>query len=167
MKAKYVLLNHFSQRYPKLPRVQPLAAANDGETASRPKVALAFDLMTLPLRSFEKTSSYTDAMESLFAELAAEDPEDGEMEEKDDKKPAKGKSGKQPAEKQQVKKLRDMDESELTNRQKKKLERAGNWPKPEAEGGKKRPSDGEDVEMEKPAVKRTKSEIVAQGNQHD
>lgn len=96
MNAKYLLLNHFSQRYPKLPRIQPFDPASEQK---RPIIALAFDLMTLPLKAFPIMESYNDALEALFEEMAEAEPEsDAEDEGKTKfaKKPAEKKNGKQP-----------------------------------------------------------------------
>jgi ribonuclease Z len=72
MQADYLLLNHFSQRYPKLPRLQ---APIDNASGKRPVIALAFDLMTLPLSSFWKMENYTDALEELFVEVEGAESE--------------------------------------------------------------------------------------------
>ncbi len=79
MQAKYLLLNHFSQRYPKLPRLQPVDPVADPSAASyrRPTIALAFDLMTLPLASFWKMAQYTEALEELFSEVEAAESDAG------------------------------------------------------------------------------------------
>ncbi|CAE6445219.1 unnamed protein product [Rhizoctonia solani] len=64
MNAKYLLLTHFSQRYPKIPVI------NSGLTAT----ALAFDYMTISTPDFWKVGSYMGALEKVFeSELAADD----------------------------------------------------------------------------------------------
>ena len=173
MNAKYVLLNHFSQRYPKLPRVQPIPSSErDVENKSNPKVALAFDLMTLPLRSFERVSGFTDAMEELFKE---EEEEEGEAEAtgKGKIEDTNGTNGK-PKNGKTVKGLPQgktgKDGSEMSNSQRRKLERKKLWDDKKASdaspvAGEKRQSAAEDdVDMERGTVKRTKSEnmVVAQ-----
>jgi hypothetical protein len=82
MNAKYLLLNHFSQRYPKLPRIQPFDPKSE---QTRPIIALAFDLMTLPLRSFQKMEAYNDAFQALFQEMAEVEPESDEEEDTEGK----------------------------------------------------------------------------------
>lgn len=77
MQADYLLLNHFSQRYPKLPRLQ---APTDNASGKRPVIALAFDLMTLPLSSFWKMENYTDALEELFVEVEGAESETAQSE---------------------------------------------------------------------------------------
>ena len=68
MKARNVLLTHFSARYPKLP---PVAF----ESRS-PKVAVAFDYMTIRTRDFDKFHKLVEPMELLFG--AAGDTRDDE-----------------------------------------------------------------------------------------
>jgi ribonuclease Z len=161
MKAKYVLLNHFSQRYPKLPRVQPVPVSEqDDPTRSNPKVALAFDLMTLPLKSFDKVAGYTDAMEILFKEEEKEDVNgsgetQGEM--TDGKQQKNGKTPKGKNEK---------SGSELSNSQRRKIERKQQWetkktsPASPVAGEKRQSGATDDVDTERGTVKRTKSENV-------
>lgn len=95
MNAKYLLLNHFSQRYPKLPRIQPFDPTSENK---RPIIALAFDLMSLPLKAFPAMETYNDALEALFEEMAEAEPESDAEEEAEQisaKKPAEKKNGKQ------------------------------------------------------------------------
>lgn len=103
MRAKYILLNHFSQRYPKLPKLpmptsvvpavetpltEPTIAEPDavfGETATlsasstslqvstEPIVSISFDFMSLRLGDMWKMPYYMEGLSMLFAE-----PEDGE-----------------------------------------------------------------------------------------
>ncbi|CAE6443862.1 unnamed protein product [Rhizoctonia solani] len=64
MNAKYLLLTHFSQRYPKIPVIK------SGFTAT----ALAFDYMTISTPHFWKVGSYMGALEKVFeSELTADD----------------------------------------------------------------------------------------------
>jgi ribonuclease Z len=166
MKAKYVLLNHFSQRYPKLPRVQPVPVSEqDDATRSNPKVALAFDLMTLPLRSFDKVAGYTDAMEVLFKEEEKEDVDiDGSGETESGKQPKNGKTPKGKNDKN----ANGNGSTELSNSQRRKMERKQQWETKKTPGGASSPVAGEkrqsgpkdDVDMERGTVKRTKSENV-------
>jgi ribonuclease Z len=167
MKAKYVLLNHFSQRYPKLPRVQPVPVSEqDDATRSNPKVALAFDLMTLPLKSFDKVAGYTDAMEVLFKEEEKEDVDiDGSGENEGGGKQQK--NGKTPKGKND-KNANGNGSTELSNSQRRKMERKQQWETKKTPGGASSPVAGEkrqsgpkdDVDMERGTVKRTKSENV-------
>lgn len=64
MGAKRVLLTHFSQRYPKLPRLSFAPEEETGE--ARPVVALAFDLMTISEGQMERMKLFQDALEVLF-----------------------------------------------------------------------------------------------------
>lgn len=103
MRAKYILLNHFSQRYPKLPKLpmptsvvpavetpltEPTIAEPDavfGEAATlsasstslqvstEPIVSISFDFMSLRLGDMWKMPYYMEGLSMLFAE-----PEDGE-----------------------------------------------------------------------------------------
>ncbi|PWN95607.1 hypothetical protein FA09DRAFT_134287 [Tilletiopsis washingtonensis] len=65
MNAKHCLLTHFSQRYPKLPRLSaPGAASESGKR--EPIVALAFDLASIAVRDMWKMERYRPALELLF-----------------------------------------------------------------------------------------------------
>ncbi|KAL7422932.1 hypothetical protein Q5752_002229 [Cryptotrichosporon argae] len=70
MGARAVLLNHFSQRYPKIP-VLPTAAAD----AATPTVSISFDLMSVRVGDMWKMAHYMDALGVLYAELEKEDSE--------------------------------------------------------------------------------------------
>lgn len=127
MNAKYLLLNHFSQRYPKLPRIQPFDPTSEQK---RPIIALAFDLMTLPLKAFPVMESYNDALEALFEEMAEAEPEsdaEDEGETTTAKKPAEKKNGKQPKVPKNKVPVQSLEAPEvvpkLSIRQRKRLER--------------------------------------------
>ena len=91
MRAKKVLLTHFSQRYPKFPNIE--------ETEQT--VLFAFDLMRVKLREFKQAGLFLPALQLLFAADAAEDDtpitEEGPMAEgpaqKKAKKEQKGSDG--------------------------------------------------------------------------
>lgn len=76
MKAKYILLNHFSQRYPKIPKL--LTKQEADEDGYCPKIALAADLMQLPLKDFDRVARYSTAIDFLFEEEAKEEEPDEE-----------------------------------------------------------------------------------------
>lgn len=168
MNAKYILLNHFSQRYPKLPRLTPAPASTSaGEedgTRSNPNVALAFDLMTMRLKDFRKQAGYTDAMEELFKE----EEEEEEAEGSGDAVSAEGKENNGKALKPgKTPKGTGKGPSELSNSQRKKLERKKAWtekakPKQASPKAGEKRSSGKtnDVDMERGSVKQTKSENV-------
>lgn len=90
MGARYVILNHFSQRYPKIPKL-PVETEDGG-----PTVAISFDFMSLKAKDTWKISHYMKALEILYAEEEAEDKEDGEEKEgtEQTKGEGKGKGGK-------------------------------------------------------------------------
>ncbi|KAI9184122.1 hypothetical protein H9P43_003175 [Blastocladiella emersonii ATCC 22665] len=68
MGARALLLTHFSQRYPKLPKI---------ETAMRPEnVAIAFDHLSLPVRRVAGMYKYTDAVEMVCRLQTAMDQQD-------------------------------------------------------------------------------------------
>ncbi|KAK4048132.1 hypothetical protein OIV83_005002 [Microbotryomycetes sp. JL201] len=73
MGAQYLLLTHFSARYPKLPPliqepVNPPTNGVLGQTERKdPVVAIAFDMATLKLTDFWKTSRWSKAMDILFS----------------------------------------------------------------------------------------------------
>lgn len=76
MKARHLLLTHFSARYPKLPPLtRPSSISNEEE--HEPTVAIAFDLATLRLDEFWKMEHYREPMDTLFGWDEAE--EDGEV----------------------------------------------------------------------------------------
>jgi ribonuclease Z len=120
MNAKYLLLNHFSQRYPKLPRIQPFDPASEQK---RPIIALAFDLMTVPLKSFPAMETYNEAFQALFEEMA-EAESDSEDDEDAPTKPAAKKNGKKPKEKQSKVSQPPADtKKSQSNRQRRRQER--------------------------------------------
>jgi ribonuclease Z len=65
MNAKYIVLNHFSQRYPKAPSLQL--------SESGPAVAISFDFMSLRAADVWKMAHYMDAITILFQEVEDED----------------------------------------------------------------------------------------------
>ncbi|PWN44746.1 hypothetical protein IE81DRAFT_253936 [Ceraceosorus guamensis] len=101
MHAKRIYLTHFSQRYPKLPKItasnhyntasaeglqEPLGdvsgvepiAANSTATAATVPIAIAFDLVSVPLKEMWKYTHYIPALELLFNAVKDEDaPEEG------------------------------------------------------------------------------------------
>ncbi|OZJ02530.1 hypothetical protein BZG36_04131 [Bifiguratus adelaidae] len=58
MNAKAILLNHFSQRYPKLPVLSEHVS----------NVAISFDLMSVRIRDIQDFSKFYDALRLLYAE---------------------------------------------------------------------------------------------------
>jgi ribonuclease Z len=66
MKAKQLVLTHFSQRYPKIPPVANGASAGDGGDIP---VIFAFDFMALTPNNLNMASSVTPAMRDLFPEV--------------------------------------------------------------------------------------------------
>lgn len=68
MEAKFTLLTHFSQRYPKV----SLALLQEKERCSN--VALAFDLMSVRLSDLQTLPSFLPAILDIFTEL--QDPDD-------------------------------------------------------------------------------------------
>lgn len=84
MKAKHVLLTHFSQRYPKIPKL-PAVAPGDATfstpSAEEPIVALAFDYMQIRVADMWKMAHYTEALNTLYAtDEEAEAEADGDAE---------------------------------------------------------------------------------------
>lgn len=70
MKAKNVLLTHFSTRFPKTPQIT--IAPEDEDTG--PTIAIAFDHATVSLGNLWKLNRYLPAVEQSF--LDSEDPEE-------------------------------------------------------------------------------------------
>ncbi|KAI0341479.1 hypothetical protein BDW22DRAFT_1359055 [Trametopsis cervina] len=73
MRAKNILLTHFSARYPKLP---PSAAPSDDrpdEADTKPVLALAFDLARIRIGDMYKLRAYLPAIEQCFSDLHGDD----------------------------------------------------------------------------------------------
>ncbi|KAF8504184.1 beta-lactamase-like protein [Hysterangium stoloniferum] len=70
MRAKNVLLTHFSNRFPKTPQLATSGAADP----THPTVAIAFDHVTVSIGDMWKLSRYLPAIEQSF--IDSEDPED-------------------------------------------------------------------------------------------
>lgn len=78
MGAKKLLLTHFSQRYPNIPKIRPEESENSDES---PLVGISFDLMTVSPKDIGKTERYREAMQVLFdAEEEDGNDESGEGE---------------------------------------------------------------------------------------
>ncbi|WVW79468.1 hypothetical protein I302_101437 [Kwoniella bestiolae CBS 10118] len=78
MKARHILLNHFSQRYPKLPKLPtavPSTIDDDSTTAVQPVVSISFDFMSIKIRDMWKMAHYMEPLSLLFVET---DEGDGE-----------------------------------------------------------------------------------------
>ena len=58
MNARYTLLNHFSQRYPKLPIL----------LEEQSNVCFSFDMMSLPIKQMPVLPKYTSAIQLAFKE---------------------------------------------------------------------------------------------------
>lgn len=72
MKARQLLLTHFSARYPKLP---PLTRPSSAAEVDEPIIAVAFDLASLRLDEFWKMAHYQEPMDLLFGWDEAEEDE--------------------------------------------------------------------------------------------
>ncbi|WVQ81072.1 hypothetical protein IAT38_003194 [Cryptococcus sp. DSM 104549] len=69
MGARYILLNHFSQRYPKLPKLPTPIPADPSDTSvlsSAPTASISFDFMSLRLSDMWKMAYYMDALAVMF-----------------------------------------------------------------------------------------------------
>ncbi|KAL0084877.1 beta-lactamase-like protein [Phycomyces blakesleeanus] len=66
MNARFTILNHFSQRYPKLPLLE----------GSHPNVFFSFDMMTVPIKQIPRLPKFTDAIQLFFKEVEKEEKED-------------------------------------------------------------------------------------------
>ncbi|KAL9541305.1 hypothetical protein PS6_010359 [Mucor atramentarius] len=78
MNAKFTLLNHFSQRYPKLPIL----------SEEQSNVCFSFDLMSIPMKQIPLLPKFTNAIQLAFKDEEAEEDKDTEMIAAD-KKPSK------------------------------------------------------------------------------
>ncbi|KAI9310318.1 beta-lactamase-like protein [Dichotomocladium elegans] len=72
MNAKYTLLNHFSQRYPKLPLL----------SKDQQNVCFSFDMMSVPIKQIPILPKFTDAIRLCFEEEAQLEDEELEAEQK-------------------------------------------------------------------------------------
>jgi len=107
MKAKNILLTHFSQRYPKMPDLQqdqPVTEESLGGSDSttpepRAPVALAFDCASLRIGSLWKMEKYMGALAKTFEDTEGDETEDivGELAEAS--RPSSPIKGKKPKEK--------------------------------------------------------------------
>ena len=71
MNARYILLNHLSQRYPQVPKF------ND----SQERTGIACDLMNIRLSDFWKLPLYMPVIRSLFRDIAKEEQQLQEIKE--------------------------------------------------------------------------------------
>ncbi|OIW33021.1 hypothetical protein CONLIGDRAFT_558790, partial [Coniochaeta ligniaria NRRL 30616] len=71
MRAKNVLLTHFSQRYPKLPEVSNAGGGKEGDAP----VVFAFDFMRVRLGEFGRAKEFLGALRRLYADEVKEDKE--------------------------------------------------------------------------------------------
>ncbi|KAI8085970.1 beta-lactamase-like protein [Gilbertella persicaria] len=62
MNARYTLLNHFSQRYPKLPIL----------SEEQSNVCFSFDMMSIPIKQLPLLPKYTSAIQLAFKEMEEE-----------------------------------------------------------------------------------------------
>jgi ribonuclease Z len=74
MKASHILLNHFSQRYPKLPKLN--LPADDGTGSKQADISISFDFMSIKVGEMWKMAYYMDALSLLFDEAEPEDGDD-------------------------------------------------------------------------------------------
>lgn len=99
MHASSTLLTHFSQRYPKSVSItiappNPLTSSpRTLQTAQTQDVALALDLMRIPLGDMWKMRIYQKAVEALYATLPEEEEGEAEGEGGEGEKKAKGFGG--------------------------------------------------------------------------
>ncbi|KLT46439.1 Metallo-hydrolase/oxidoreductase, partial [Cutaneotrichosporon oleaginosum] len=71
MGARYVILNHFSQRYPKIPKLpapEPVEEGGEVHAPAGPTVAISFDFMSLRVADTWKMSHFTEPLNMLYAE---------------------------------------------------------------------------------------------------
>lgn len=66
MNARFTLLNHFSQRYPKVPVL----------SEEQSNVCFSFDLMTVPIKYIPVLPKYKDAIQLAFKGEEEAEPEE-------------------------------------------------------------------------------------------
>ncbi|VVT53971.1 uncharacterized protein SAPINGB_P003842 [Magnusiomyces paraingens] len=91
MKAKYTILTHFSQRYPKLPNMDGLQNLNEDSEATEkikelPVFAFAFDGMHIKIGEIPKQRYFFGELEKIFDEVEEMEDEEGEDEEGNSRK---------------------------------------------------------------------------------
>lgn len=100
--AKHILLNHFSQRYPKLPKSKVTSVHAGGEAdGERSVVSISYDFMSVKIGQMWRMGYYMDAAELLFNkdegdeedEVVVRSTEGTIVDEKSQKKVDKGKKG--------------------------------------------------------------------------
>ncbi|PWN33253.1 Metallo-hydrolase/oxidoreductase [Meira miltonrushii] len=95
MGAKKLLLTHFSQRYPNIPKIRPEQAGGDN-SGMNPLVGISFDLMTVRPNDIGKTERYREALQVLF-DAEEEDGGDEDSGEGENREKSKVKSEKENA----------------------------------------------------------------------
>lgn len=113
MNARFVLLNHFSQRYPKIPTFneEHLHCA-----------AVAFDLMSMTLKDFPILPVLYPALKAIFQEVAKDEEKEGEDEEG---REAQGKDKKRKSSGGQTKRKKGETDSPGSNKPVEKKARTG------------------------------------------
>ena len=72
MKASHILLNHFSQRYPKFPKLNLPTDSSSSNTV----ISLAFDFMSIRIGDMWKMAHYMEPMSMLVDEAEPEEGDD-------------------------------------------------------------------------------------------
>lgn len=68
MDAKVLLLNHFSQRYPKLPKLADMGDHEAGAAARSMVIGCTYDMMRIRLDKLPLLDHFHDYLEALFDE---------------------------------------------------------------------------------------------------
>jgi ribonuclease Z len=80
MNASHILLNHFSQRYPKLPKLNlptnPTSSDGTPSATAQPDISISFDFMSIKVGEMWKMAHYMDPLSMLFDEAEPEDGDD-------------------------------------------------------------------------------------------
>jgi hypothetical protein len=69
MQAEYILLNHFSQRYPKVPKLPPPTSS----TGKEPIISISFDLMSIRIADMWKMAHYLEPISLMFPDEEEDD----------------------------------------------------------------------------------------------
>lgn len=157
MNARYVILNHFSQRYPKIPKL-PAPEVDADATVAGPTVAISFDFMSLRAADAWKMSHFTEPLSLLYAD--AEEEEGAEAAEAAEAEQEKGK-GEDGKGKKKGKKGKGAD-GEAGEGNRKKGKKGGNGAangeaKGPAGAGNKRPSD---ASADEPVAKKVREDAA-------
>lgn len=161
MNARYVILNHFSQRYPKIPKLPAPEVDAEDVAVAGPTVAISFDFMSLRAADAWKMSHFTEPLSLLYADAEEEEGMEAAEAEEETAKAQEGK-GKKKEKKEKGKKGGESGEGKGEKKgegkQGKKWVDAESKTNGEGRPGNKRPSD---ASADEPVAKKVREAVSA------